>query len=66
MKKNPIYYDEAAKLLRKLSGAPEDMLIELLCVNRAELENLLLSMDKLLSAYLQVTDDLKELQEVSE
>lgn len=66
MKNNPIYYDEAAKLIRRLSEAPEDMSIELLCVNKAELEILLLSINKLLSAYLQVTEDLKELQEVSE
>lgn len=66
MKKDPIYYTEVAHFLRRLAEAPQDMLCELLCVNRAELENMLLSMDKLLSAYLQVSDDLKELQEVSE
>ena len=60
MKRNPIYYDEARELLRRLSGAPEEMLAELLSVKRSEL---LLSMDKLLSAYVQVSDDLNEIQE---
>lgn len=63
MKRNPIYYDEARRLLRRLSGAPEEMLAELLSVKRSELDELLLSMDKLLSAYVQVSDDLNEIQE---
>lgn len=52
MKKDPICYTEVAHYLRRLAEAPQDMLCELLCMNRAELENMLLSMDKLLSAYL--------------
>lgn len=63
MKRNPIYYDGARELLRRLSGAPEEMLAELLSVKRSELDELLLSMDKLLSAYVQVSDDLNEIQE---
>lgn len=63
MKENPIYYDEARELLRRLSGEPEEMLAELLSVKRSELDELLLSMDKLLSAYVQVSDDLNEIQE---
>ena len=63
MKRNPIYYDEVRELLRRLSGAPEEMLAELLSVKRSELDELLLSMDKLLSAYVQVSDDLNEIQE---
>ena len=63
MKRNPIYYDEARELLRRLSGEPEEMLAELLSVKRSELDELLLSMDKLLSAYVQVSDDLNEIQE---
>lgn len=62
MKNDPIYYPEASHLLRRLSEAPQDMLCELLCLNRANLENLLLSFDKLLSAYIQVSDDLNDLQ----
>ena len=63
MKRNPIYYDEARELLRILSGAPEEMLAELLIVKRSELDEMLISMDKLLSAYVQVSDDLNEIQE---
>ena len=63
MKRNPIYYDKARELLRRLSGAPEEMLAELLSVKRSELNDLLQSMDKLLSAYVQVSDDLNEIQE---
>lgn len=66
MKKNPIYYDEVAQLLRCLSAAPQETLSQLLCLKKSDLDCLLVSMDKLLSAYLQVTDDLNELQEVSE
>lgn len=66
MKKNPIYYDEVAQLLRCLSAAPKETLSQLLWLNKSDLDCLLVSMDKLLSAYLQVTDDLNELQEVSE
>ena len=39
------------------------MLAELLIVKRSELDEMLLSMDKLLSAYVQVSDDLNEIQE---
>jgi hypothetical protein len=63
MKRNPIYYDEARELLRRLSGVPEEMLAELLSVKSSELDELLLSMYKLLSAYVQVSDDLNEIQE---
>lgn len=63
MKRNPIYYDEARELLRRLSGVPEEMLAELLSVKTSELDELLLSMYKLLSAYVQVSDDLNEIQE---
>lgn len=66
MKKNPIYYDEVAQLLRCLSVAPKETLSQLLWLKKSDLDCLLVSMDKLLSAYLQVTDDLNELQEVSE
>lgn len=66
MKKNPIYYDEVAQLLRCLSAAPKETLSQLLWLKKSDLDCLLVSMDKLLSAYLQVTDDLNELQEVSE
>lgn len=66
MKKNPIYYDEVAQLLRCLSAAPKETLSQLLCLKKSDLDCLLISLDKLLSAYLQVTDDLNELQEVSE
>lgn len=62
MKKDPIYYSEVAHFLRRLAEAPQDLLCELLCMNRANLENNLLSLDKLLSAYIQVSDDLEELQ----
>lgn len=66
MKKNPIYYDEVVQLLRCLSAAPKETLSQLLWLKKSDLDCLLVSMDKLLSAYLQVTDDLNELQEVSE
>ena len=66
MKKNPIYYDEVAQLLRCLSAAPKETLSQLLWLKKSDLDCLLVSMDKLLSAYLQVTDDLNELQEVLE
>lgn len=66
MKKNPIYYAEVAQLLRCLSAAPKETLSQLLWLKKSDLDCLLVSMDKLLSAYLQVTDDLNELQEVSE
>lgn len=66
MKKNPIYYDEVAHLLRCLSAAPNETLSQLLWLKKSDLDCLLISLDKLLSAYLQVTDDLNELQEVSE
>lgn len=66
MKKNPIYYDEVTQLLRCLSAAPKETLSQLLWLKKSDLDCLLVSMDKLLSAYLQVTDDLNELQEVSE
>ena len=66
MKKNPIYYDEVAQLLRCLSAVPKETLCQLLWLKKSDLDCLLVSMDKLLSAYLQVTDDLNELQEVSE
>lgn len=66
MKKNPIYYDEVAQLLRFLSAAPKETLSQLLWLKKSDLDCLLVSLDKLLSAYLQVTDDLNELQEVSE
>ena len=66
MKKYPIYYDEVAQLLRCLSAAPKETLSQLLWLKKSDLDCLLVSMDKLLSAYLQVTDDLNELQEVSE
>ncbi len=66
MKNNPIYYDEVAQLLRCLSAAPKETLSQLLWLKKSDLDCLLVSMDKLLSAYLQVTDDLNELQEVSE
>ena len=66
MKKNPIYYDEVAQLLRCLSAAPKETMSQLLWLKKSDLDCLLVSMDKLLSAYLQVTDDLNELQEVSE
>ena len=66
MKKNPIYYDEVAQLLRCLSAAPKETLSNLLWLKKSDLDCLLISLDKLLSAYLQVTDDLNELQEVSE
>lgn len=66
MKKNPIYYDEVAQLLRCLSAAPKETLSQLLWLKKSDLDCLLISLDKLLSAYLQVTDDLNELQEVSE
>ena len=66
MKKNPIYYDEVAQLLRCLSAAPKETLSHLLLLKKSDLDCLLISLDKLLSAYLQVTDDLNELQEVSE
>lgn len=66
MKKNPIYYDEVAQLLRCLSAAPKETLSQLLWLKKSDLDCMLVSMDKLLSAYLQVTDDLNELQEVSE
>lgn len=62
MKKDPIYYSEVAHFLRRLSEAPQDLLSELLCMNRVNLDNNLLSLDKLLSAYIQVSDDLEELQ----
>ena len=62
MKNDPIYYSEVSHLLRRLSEAPQDMLCELLCMNRTNLEDLLLSLDKLLSVYVQVNDDLEELQ----
>ena len=64
MKNDPIYYSEASHLLRRLSEAPQDMLSELLCINKSNLEDLLLSLDKLLSAYVQVNDDLEELQKM--
>lgn len=63
MKENPIYYDEVSYLHRRLTEVPKD-LSEILCMKRSELENLLLAMDKLLSAYVQVSDDLNEIQEV--
>lgn len=66
MKKNPIYYDEVMQLLRCLSAVPKETLSQLLWLKKSDLDCLLVSMDKLLSAYLQVTDDLNELQEVSE
>lgn len=66
MKKNPIYYDEVTQLLRCLSAAPKETLSQLLWLKKSDLDCMLVSMDKLLSAYLQVTDDLNELQEVSE
>ena len=66
MKKNPIYYDEVAQLLRCLSAAPKETLSQLLWLKKSDLDCLLVSLDKLLSAYLQVMDDLNELQEVSE
>ena len=66
MKKNPIYYDEVSQLLRYLSAAPKETLSQLLCLKKSDLDCQLASMNKLLSAYLQVTDDLNELQEVSE
>lgn len=66
MKKNPIYYDDVAQLLRCLSAAPKETLSQLLWLNKSDFDCLLVSMDKLLSAYLQVTDDLNELQEISE
>lgn len=43
MKRNPIYYDEARELLKRLSGAPEEMLAELLSVKRSELDELLIT-----------------------
>lgn len=66
MKKNPIYYDDVAQLLRCLSAAQKETLSQLLWLKKSDLDCLLISLDKLLSAYLQVTDDLNELQEVSE
>lgn len=63
MKENPIYYDESRRLLRSLSAAPQQVLSELLWMKRSELNDLLQSMDKLLSAYVQVSDDLNEIQE---
>lgn len=63
MKENPIYYDESRRLLRSLCAAPQQVLSELLWMKRSELDELLLSMDKLLSAYVQVSDDLNEIQE---
>lgn len=66
MKKNPIYYDEVTQLLRCLSAAPKETLSQFVWIKKSDLDCLLASMNKLLSAYLQVTDDLNELQEVSE
>lgn len=67
MKKNPIYYDEALDLFHRLNRIAYTELADL-CDYKSETEIMLAlgNLYKLLQAYIQVTDDLKELQEVSE
>ena len=67
MKQNPIYYNEAYDLLKRLKENDEQRLrVELGYENLGMYRIELASLEKLLSAYVQVSDDLKELQEVSE
>lgn len=74
MKNYPIFYEESRKLCDALMSVPEDKheeLSKLLGFDYTpELFNditlALMALDKLLSAYVQVSDDLKELQEMSE
>ena len=67
MKNNPIYYDEVKYLLTHLRDADEQRIYHELNYDSLGMFRISLScLDKLLSAYLQVTDDLMELQEVSE
>lgn len=67
MGNNPIYYNEAYDLLRHLKETDEQRLrVELGFENLGMFRIELAPLEKLLSAYVQVSDDLEELQEVSE
>ena len=67
MKQNPIFYDEAMDLLDRLSKIPYSDFARLLGFKSGyEVIDSLANLNKLLSAYVQLSDDLKELQEVSE
>lgn len=73
MKEKPIFYEESRKLCDALQSVPSDkypVLCELLGIEYTpelfnDLDLALIALDHLLSAYVQVSDDLAELQEVS-
>lgn len=63
MKDNPIYYDEVKYLLSHLRDADEQRLYHELNYDSLGMFRISLScLEKLLSAYIQVWDDLEELQ----
>ena len=65
MKKNPIYYEESLDLFHRLNRIAYTELAEL-CDYKSETEIMLAlsNLYKLLQAYIQVTDDLEELQKI--
>lgn len=67
MKKDPIYYVEAMDLFHRLNRIAYTELADL-CDYKSETEIMfaLGNLYKLLQTYLQVSDDLKEILEVSE
>lgn len=62
MSRNIIYYDKSWKFLRALANVPPAKLAILLSLQTSEIEDMIHSFDKLLSAYVQVYEDLNELQ----
>lgn len=65
MVNNPIYYNEVQDLLNRLCAKDEHVLRLILSYeSEAEFRDAKHSLEKLLSAYVQISDDLKELQEV--